>query len=285
MKNKLFNSLILAGLTVHGVALAADAAPAPEYAITGNVGFTSDYVFNGISQNFRSPALQGGFDYVRTNGVYLGTWASNISGNQYTNASMEWDFYGGYNGKVSDELGYNAGLMYVYYPGGKTNMSNPAVSTRKWNTAEFLIGGTWKDLNVKYTRTLTNWYGISSAVGGGFEPVMWATGTTTADNGGDLDSKGSGYLEANYTMGIAEGSSITAHAGHQKIKNFSKLSYTDFKLAVNKTYAGFNVGLAYTRTNATDNSLYHVITNGVLANGDDKKLSGSIVALSVGRSF
>lgn len=276
MKNKLSSLLILAALAANGSALAADVAPAPEYTIAGNVGFTSDYVFNGISQSFRTPALQGGFDYTHSSGVYLGTWASSVSGNQYTNASLEWDMYGGYNGKVDDDFGYNVGLMSVIYPGGKAYNTTPSIH-KKWNTSEVIAGATWKGLNVKYTHTLTDWYGINT---GGFTPSMWADGSTTADNAGDLSSKGSGYLEANYTLSIAEGSSVTAHAGHQKIRNFSKLSYTDYKLAVNKTYAGFNVGLAYTRTNATDNTLYHVIANGV-----DKKLSGSIFALSVGRSF
>lgn len=275
--NRLQKLLILSVfVTLPGAALAADASTAPDYTVTGTVGFTSDYVFNGISQSFREPALQGGFDYNRTSGVYLGTWASNVSGNQYTNASLEWDIYGGYNGKVNDDLGYNIGLMRVMYPGGKAYNTSPDVS-KKWDTSEVIAGVTWKKLNIKYTRTLTDWYGINTS---GFTPVMWADGSSTANSAGDLGSKGSGYVEANYTHDIAEGSSITVHAGHQKIRNFSKLSYTDYKLAVNKTYSGFNVGLAYTRTNATDNTLYHVI-----ANGDDKKLSGSIVALSVGRSF
>lgn len=274
-KGNLFSSLILAALAVPGVALASDASP--DYTITANVGFTSDYVFNGISQNFRTPALQGGFDYAHASGVYLGTWGSSISGNQYTNASLEWDMYGGFNGKVTDDFGYNVGLIAVYYPGGKTN---PAGPTNKWDTTELTLGGTWKGLNIKYAHTLTDWYGISSASGGGFEPTMWATGATTADSSGSLSSKGSGYIEANYVYEIGAGLTITGHAGHQKIKNFGKLSYTDYKLALNKIYAGFNFGLAYTNTNATDNNLYHVI-----ANGDDKKLSGGIFALSAGRSF
>ena len=292
-KSKLLNSLILAALAVPGVAMADDdeftshkegkhVIPASEHTFTSNVGFTTDYVFNGISQNFRNPALQGGFDYAHSSGLYLGTWASNISGNQYTNASMEWDVYGGYNGKVNDDLGYNIGLMAVIYPGGKTN---PAGPTKKWDTNELLLGGTWNGLNIKYTYTLTNWYGISSN-GGGFEPVMIInnipTATCVSDNNcaGNLSSKGSGYIEANYTYEVSEGLTITGHAGHQKIKNFSLLNYTDYKLGVNKIYQGFNFGLAYTGTNATDNSLYHVI-----ANGDNKKLGGSIIALSVSRSF
>src|SRR5665811_1396030 len=49
MKSKLLNSLILAALAVPGLAMAADAAPAP--AVTANVGWVSNYVFRGITQN------------------------------------------------------------------------------------------------------------------------------------------------------------------------------------------------------------------------------------------
>lgn len=260
------------------------AADAPAPAITANVGFTSDYVFNGISQTFRSPAIQGGFDYAAANGLYVGTWASNISGNQYTNASMELDVYGGYNGKVSDDLGYQVGLMNVTYPNGKafngidTASNTLTTAYKRWDTTEAILGATWKSLNVKLTYTLTDWYGINNS---GFAPSMWADGSSTADSAdADLGSKGSTYVEANYTFEVSEGLNITAHAGHQKIQNFSKLDYTDYKLAISKLYQGFNFGLAYTTTNATDNSLYHV-----KANGDDKVLSGNILAASVSRSF
>ncbi|MGC2165225.1 MAG: TorF family putative porin, partial [Gallionella sp.] len=109
-KSNLLNSLILAALVVPGVAMAEDASP---HTFTGNVGFTTDYTFRGISQNYRSPAVQGGFDYAHSSGFYAGTWASNVSGNQYTNTSMEWDWYAGYNGKVNDDLAYNVGLVSV----------------------------------------------------------------------------------------------------------------------------------------------------------------------------
>jgi len=260
------------------------AADAPAPAITGNVGFASDYVFNGISQTFRSPAIQGGFDYAAANGLYVGTWASNISGNQYTNASMELDVYAGYNGKVSDDLGYQIGLMNVTYPNGKAfsgvvDASNTITSAyKRWDTTEAILGATWKSLNVKLTYTFTDWYGINNS---GYSPFMWADGSSAANSSeADLGSKGSTYVEANYTYEVSEGLTVTAHAGHQKIQNFAALDYTDYKLAVSKLYQGFNFGLAYTTTNATDNSLYHV-----KANGDDKVLSGNILAASVSRSF
>lgn len=251
------------------------AALADEHTFTGNVGFTSDYVFRGISQNFRSPAIQGGFDYVHASGFYAGTWASNVSGNQYSNASMEWDWYAGYNGKATEDVAYNVGLVTVVYPGGKTSTVG---ATKKWDTTEFQFGGTFKDINVAYHYALTDWFGISDGAGG-FSPTMTTTGAATADKV-NASSKGSGYLEVNYTYALPSDVSLALHAGHQKIANFGKLSYSDFKIGVSKAYAGFNFGLAYTKTNATDNTLYHVIIN-----GDDKKLGTSIFALSVSRSL
>jgi uncharacterized protein (TIGR02001 family) len=73
----------------------------------------------------RRPAIQGGFDYSHKSGVYLGTWASNVdeTSHLFNNASMEWDFFGGYKGALLPcylpDLSYNVGLIY-YYPSGVT---------------------------------------------------------------------------------------------------------------------------------------------------------------------
>jgi hypothetical protein len=280
MKKHLIHVFVIAALSVSSAAWADEAAT---HSVTSNVGFLSDYTFRGISQNFRAPTLQGGFDYAHVSGLYAGTWASNVSGNQYTNTSMEWDMYGGYNGKVSDDLSYSLGINYAYYPGGKT--APAAANTKNWDTAEVNAGFTFSGLNFKYTYALTDWYGISSAVGGGFEPMMIvndvATTTSTADNkAANLSSSGSNYVEANYNYSFLGDHTLLLHAGHQTIQNFSALSYTDYKLGIIKPLGGFNLGLAYTTTNATDNSLYHVI-----ANGDNKNLRASIWALSVNRAF
>jgi uncharacterized protein (TIGR02001 family) len=280
-KNKLLSIMILSALSVPGLSMAEDASAAP--AVTANVGFTTDYVFNGISQNYRTPALQGGFDYVAANGLYLGTWSSNISGNQYSNASMELDLYGGYNGKVNDDLNYQVGLMDVVYPGGKAyGPTSTTDNPKKWDTQEIILGATWKSLNVKLTYTVSDWYGIN---GSGFAPQMWnadgTLGATTGDSTAtDLSSKGSTYIEGNYSFDLGDGLGLALHAGHQTVANFSLLSYTDYRVAVTKLYQGFTYGLTYTNTNGTDNNLYHV-----KANSDDKVLSGSILAASVSRSF
>ena len=82
-RNKLFAVAVASAFAVPGVVLAADApaAPASPHTFTSNVGFVSDYSFRGISQTMGDPAVQGGFDYSHTSGVYLGT-LSKASGKQ-----------------------------------------------------------------------------------------------------------------------------------------------------------------------------------------------------------
>ena len=91
MKSNLLNSLILAALALPSMAMAADAAP--EHTVTSNVGIVSDYVFRGITQNMSAPAIQGGFDYAHSSGLYAGVWGSNvgwITGSGAASVTLAW---------------------------------------------------------------------------------------------------------------------------------------------------------------------------------------------------
>ncbi|MGZ5126573.1 MAG: TorF family putative porin, partial [Burkholderiales bacterium] len=75
----MFRKTVIAGLAVlaPAIGLAAEPAPAeatppptPEHTITGNVGLFSQYIFRGLTQTNRNPAVQGGFDYAHSSGFY-----------------------------------------------------------------------------------------------------------------------------------------------------------------------------------------------------------------------
>ena len=111
--------MALAAILAMGSAAAQQpAAPASPHTVTANIGLFSQYVFRGLTQTDRDPALQGGFDYSHASGFYLGTWASNISwlkdGNLYNGGgSLEWDFYGGLKGPIGkSDFTYDVGLAY-----------------------------------------------------------------------------------------------------------------------------------------------------------------------------
>ena len=234
-------------------------APASPHTITGNLGFVTDYRFRGISQTAKLPAIQGGFDYAHSSGLYAGTWASNVSHYLYTDANMEWDFYGGYNYKLSDDIGLTAGGLYYYYPGGKTG------NGKRWDTFEANFGGNWKWVSGKMWYSVTDFFGLN-----------------------DPKSKGSTYLEANASFPFADlkmGNewldklALVGHIGHQTVKHYSDFSYTDWKFGATYDLNGYILGAAYVDTNAK-RSFYTIATN-----RGDKYVGSATVVLSISKTF
>ena len=248
---------------------AATPAPTPEHTITGNVGLFSQYIFRGLTQTNRKPAVQGGFDYAHSSGFYAGTWASNISwlrenasttaggvtvpnGTYGEGGSMEWDFYGGYKGTVGD-FSYDLGTLYYWYPGKINQVFSlappPFNDVPKADTWEIYAGAGWKWFTGKFSYSLLN------------------------KTFGVRDSSGTFYLDLTATLPMGDfykpltGLSFLAHWGWQKYRgtdprnvafapaygggtpdNDEIASYKDVKLGV--TYAlpkDFTVGAFYSK--------------------------------------
>ena len=103
-------------LTLTAAASFAQSAPAaaPAFTTSGNLAFTSDYVWRGDSQNNKNFAVQGGFDASHSSGLSAGIWASNVSNELYAGASLEVDVYANYGfklGAIDASVGY---IAYAY---------------------------------------------------------------------------------------------------------------------------------------------------------------------------
>ncbi|MCX8016886.1 MAG: TorF family putative porin, partial [Rhodocyclaceae bacterium] len=177
------NLIALAIASAFAAPLASLAAePTPEHSFTGNVTLASEYLYRGIAQTRGKPALQGGFDYAHKSGLYAGLWASNISwisdGVAGASASLEIDVYGGYKGSITDDFGYDVGVLIYNYPG-----SGKPTGNAKPDTTELYGALSWKWLSLKYSHTTGSLFGWTKPDGS--------------------KTKGSGYLElnANYDMG------------------------------------------------------------------------------------
>ena len=70
---------------------------------SGNVGWTSEYIFRGISQSDSSAYV--GVDY-ESQGFYAGTWAADVG------QGSEVDFYVGYAGGLGDSFSYQVGNCF-----------------------------------------------------------------------------------------------------------------------------------------------------------------------------
>lgn len=226
MKRKILNSLILAALSVPAVAM-ADTAPASPF--SGNVSLTTDYLYRGITQTDHHGAIQGGFDYVNPNGVYVGTWGSNISwltdvgtNKSYgKGASLELDTYAGYRNSFATDYSYDVGFLRYNYGG---ELPTPGTNSANTNEIYGLIG--WKWLTAKYSYSLTNLFGFT-------------------------DSSGSGYFDLSGSYTLADNVTLGAHYGKQSVKNNSAAEYSDYNVKASMPFGAYTWAFMISKTNLT----------------------------------
>lgn len=99
------------------LALALSLCTLPAFAdFSGSLGYTSDYMWRGVSQSAGSGAMQVDL-MLEKNGLYGGVWASQVDfGDE---ASYEMDFYGGYELWLSDKWSVDVGVIqYNWDKGG-----------------------------------------------------------------------------------------------------------------------------------------------------------------------
>ena len=240
--------------------------PASAHTVTSNVSLVSDYLYRGISQTGAKPAIQGGFDYAHSSGLYAGACGSSISwisdGALASNAGLELDTYVGFKKSFAEDFSYDIGFLRYNYPAGTYVNPIPA-NFAKADTDEIYgaLGYQW--LTLKYSYSLGDTFAVSQG-------------------------KGTSYLDLSASYPVADsGIILGAHYGKQSYKGTSASnlvaagadpSYSDYKLSVTRDFSGFVLGLAYSKTNAsTASGAYYKVLNNDLGKGT--------AVLSLSRSF
>lgn len=294
--NKLVIGALILPSAMASVSAQAEPAAAVAGPLTGNMTVASQYVFRGLSQTNGKPAIQGGLDYVHANGLYVGTWFSNISwftdqnagvknapvslaspgaaGAPYTAgasnaARLEWDFYGGYKNTFATDWTYDVGIIRYEYPGRFDDLG----AYRQPNTTEVYGAIGYKWLTLKYSKAISTYtFGVN-------------------------ESKGAGYLDLSAAVPLGEsGYNLLAHVGRQNYPgnanvgywgasggNNDFFDYTDCKLGLSKDFQGFTFGLAWTYANTKhtapdDNTTAYM-------NAFGKNIGRDQVVVSVSKSF
>ncbi|MEP7184705.1 MAG: TorF family putative porin [Rhodanobacter sp.] len=222
---KLASAAVLLFIVSGAVPAIADEAPASSWA--GSVAVVNDYLFRGLSQTNRKPAVQPGIEYDHVSGWYAGAWASNISWLSDTSrsgaplsSSLEVDFYTGFRGSLATDWSYDIGLYEYYYPG-----TYPAGFTRPYTTEGYVSLG-WKGLSLKYSHSFTNLFGFP-------------------------DSKNSDYVDLSWNYEFSPSWTVNTHVGHQDVANTPGFAYDDWKVGVSKSFkGGYTASLGYYDTNA-----------------------------------
>ena len=267
MRKSLITTAVLGALAAPSFVFAADAAPAPDLTVAYNIGLYSQYIFRGLTQTDRGPAVQGGVDLTHSSGFYLGAWATNISwlrDNYGTDSStaipayssgghLELDLYGGYRYTFGSGVGIDLGALQYVYPGARDTQN-----FAKANTTELYGALSYGWVQAK----------ISTVV----SPGAWTIGNYPNALAGAKGAQGTYYAELNATIpvsdligakdGVASGITGIAHIARQEFNAGSAndpSSYTDYKLGLQKSFSegtlnGVNVGGYWTYANTKDSA-------------------------------
>ncbi len=261
---------IALSIAAFAVPCAAFAQHAPSSLVNGNMSLVSEYRFRGIDQTFGKPALQGGFDYTHSSGLYLGNWNSNVNqGARYPGGNLEMDFYGGYK-KAFRNIGLDVGLIYYYYPGsdaallGAANPHSANMNSGTVHNTEPYVGVSWKWLSLKWFHAISDYFMIP-------------------------DTQGTNYYELSATYDMGGGWALVGDVGTLKAHGYTELNYTDYKLGVTKDLRGWLAGVSLIGTNAKGSCPFNATSSPYcFANGSGtqtKDAGRTTVVLSVGKSF
>jgi uncharacterized protein (TIGR02001 family) len=234
------------------VAMALITATTAQAQVTGNLGLTSDYRFRGVSQTQNAPAVQGGIDYNHKSGLYVGNWNSSVSSQMYTNGSgVESDLYAGFKKDIYKGLTLDVGSYNYFYPRATNNTST------NFDTNELFAGLGYGPVSVKYSQSLSNYFGTAN-------------------------SKNSQYYQADFAQPltyISKNLSLLAHVGRTEVNNNSNLNYTDYNVGLGYNLQGWELAAKYYTNSGTTSTFQTANT----ING--QRLYKDAAVVSVSKSF
>jgi hypothetical protein len=268
-----------AGVIIAGVAAVLLLPSVRAQSTSGNLTFVGDYRFRGVSQTYTQPAVQAGVDYAARSNLYAGTWGSNVSGNQYLNGgSLELDLYGGYRWTLG-KVGLDLGTQLYWYPSARYNI-DPG---DEYNTVEVYVGARYQQFSAKYSHALSNLFGMKTSTIGGYCGIAPDGTPETSDCLGTGSTKGSGYADLGAAFDIIGGLNLALHYGYQYVRNYSQLSYSDYKVGLSRGFGGFTLGAAVVGTNAESRFYRYAPTTG--GSQETQDVAGSTIVLSASKAF
>ncbi|CEA06270.1 lipoprotein [Pseudomonas saudimassiliensis] len=137
-----------------------------------SVTLASDYIWRGQSQTAGKGAIQGSLDISHESGLFIGTWASNVDDEAFGGASVEWDYYAGYAGDITDALSYDLTWAAYEYPGGDGDTTYEVIGSLSFNDltvgtkyayhpSSAIYGFVGYDIALPYETTLGLHYGYT----------------------------------------------------------------------------------------------------------------------------
>jgi uncharacterized protein (TIGR02001 family) len=225
-------------------------------AISGSVAAMTDYVFRGVSQTTKGPAVQGALEYTKEVGPvtpYAGIFASNVKFPDTTSrgnldAKYEFDVMFGVRGDIAEKFKWDVGYIRYMYP----QTHYPAGNSMSLD---------WTEIGVKTTYDL----GFATPVFNYFHSQNYSIG------GG----KGH-YFQTGVDVPLPWDVTFSGRIGRLLVENNANLGlpdYTDWSLGVGRDFPeiwGLNIALTYTDTSVKKNEHLSNQSDSTTGNVDER---------------
>lgn len=191
--------------------------------ISANIGATTEYVRDGISETRGKPALQGGITWLSNTGLYAGIFSSGVERKE-DHAMYEHDLFAGFYLPLTDHIATDISVTRYTWAGDR-DIKNQAY--------------TEGSLRVLINDAMTlGWRETGNYLGSGFDMRR---------------------LELGYTWQFSDFSLEVSTAQHRWLEtddedynfddNTGRDSYWQFRVALDRTYGPWDIRVAVNRTN------------------------------------
>ena len=129
----------------------------------------SNYLYDGVSQSWNRPALQGEIEVEHDLGLYVGAFVSTISPRQFPGGALEVESWLGYGYDLGKDSSLAVELAYFAFPGANASNgqcgSGTTCVSQSFNTAQLRATAQWRWLSLQLGYSLTDYFGASVATG------------------------------------------------------------------------------------------------------------------------
>lgn len=198
------------------LALAGSSFSLAAVELSGDITFTSDYTFRGISQTEEAAAIQGGLTLTNETGFYVSVWGSSVDFGG--TGTLELDVLLGWSGDLNDAWTADVGIMRYGYPNTEFGGSNFWELYGSLSYQDMTFGLAYSD----------DYY---------------------ANSGSYF------YLYAGYSYAISDTLSLDFNIGQNEFRDDSSASYMDFGVSLSTEVLGAGLSLAFVGTDIKDCNL------------------------------
>jgi len=281
---------VLATLSHQSYAAEHDVAT---YQLDTEVKLLTDERTRGISDSLMQPALKLSLQFAHESGFIAVADVVNVSKKQFLNGQgMDVTLGAGYRFGNPEAWHFGAGMAAELFPGAKfdaphgfdmTTFTPTDVRSTSYNSHFAVLEIGYGNIEGRILDVLSKTYRGADTGGVCGAMLQFSADPTAALDcyaRGDHDSRGSLLVDIDYRIAVAPATTLTLHAGRQRVANFSEANFNDYRISLTRKQWGFEWNADWVMTRGKVRELYLAQDGNTVRATDNDKL-----VLSVSRRF